>query len=394
VTEQCVYGAQSCMVCDASCKEAAGVASYCGDGAIDSTHGEQCDDHDAVTERCVYGSSSCIVCDAACKTTAGATSYCGDGVVDGANGEQCDDHNAQTERCPYGQTSCTVCDANCRYSPGATSYCGDGIVEAGNGEQCDDAGDMRCSSCKQACDTVFISYEVSGDFQLTDTSGGLGDGTWPQNGATLIVALPAGRSGPVPGAAGIVYVSAPLAFSQTIFFGGTTSIATHTLVSAGTASNRCPLNAGSLGDDGHLTWDVLGTGEWVGCPYRGLHGTSGWTPAQQQVASAHGPGCLEYASSGSITCNGPLCDAAGLLQGPNTVREQWDQPSPTAVFSDGFAKVEMRGLGTPAPGTGRPIDKVEMPDRTSGRSWIAFDGVETSRVCAWKPAHCPAPGAQ
>ena len=48
--------------------------------------------------------TSCMVCNMACKTVAGATSFCGDGMVDATNAEICDDRNA----------TCGTCNNTCK----------------------------------------------------------------------------------------------------------------------------------------------------------------------------------------------------------------------------------------------------------------------------------------
>jgi cysteine-rich repeat protein len=495
VTESCDYGAESCSVCDASCKTVSGATSRCGDGKLSMSTDEQCDDGNTVTEPCSYGANSCSVCNASCHSVAGATLYCGDMHIDAANGEQCDDGNADigdgcdavchveplascgnssielgetcddgdknnldgcnaackketgwncptagarctsicgdtllvgtevcddgntvdsdycsnncliahrcgdstvqasaseqcddgntsTETCAYGQTSCTVCNGTCKTQAGTTSYCGDGVVDTARGEECDVTGDMRCVSCKIVCDTIYITYGTTGSFQITDTTASLGNGTHPQSGGTVVMALAAGPTGPINGAAAVVYFRAPVQATTTINFGGTTTVTTNVVGTAGTPSNRCPLNTGTLG-----TQQV----PWAACPYLGSHGTTDWTPAEQQVAAGAGAGCLAYTSQGTIQCSGPLCGAVGLQSGSNPVNDSWDQPMATFEFQNAYANVRSRALGGPA---GGPGDKVEIPNNAGGRTWSNFDGVETARSCGLKPASCPPPGAQ
>lgn len=415
VTESCAYGAQSCSVCDASCQLVAGATSYCGDTVIDSAHGEQCDDggaavgdgcdaecHVEATATCGdavldageecddHNTNNLDGCNAACKKEAGwncntvgspCTSICGDGRKVGS--EACDDGNTTTEACAYGQTSCTVCNASCQNQAGAVSYCGDGVVQAGNGEECDAANDQRCAACDVVCDTVFITYATTGSFQVTGTTLGAGDGTFPQSGGTVIAALPAGPTGPIAGTAGVVYVRAPVNFSKNISLISTT-VTTSLVGVAGSASNRCLVNSGTLNSSTReLAWDT--------CPYLGSHGTSNWTPAQQQVSAGAGPGCAPYNSTGTINCSGSNCATVGLNSGDNAVNDTWDQPMATYEFGVNYTTLKSRAKGAPGDGPG---DKIEIPNTTNGRTWVNFDGTETARSCGFKPNSCPTPGAQ
>jgi hypothetical protein len=101
------------------------VTHVCGDGTTDSQ--EECDDGNTVTEDCIYGEESCTVCAADCTLQGGATSFCGDGITDPEEG--CDDGNAVTEACDYGLEECTVCAADCTLQDGVAHVCGDGTTD-------------------------------------------------------------------------------------------------------------------------------------------------------------------------------------------------------------------------------------------------------------------------
>ncbi len=411
VTETCAYGAKSCTVCSATCQNTPGVTSYCGDGVVDAANQEQCDDGNAVTESCAHGAKSCTVCSATCQNTPGATSYCGDGIVDKGRGEACDDGNSATEPCPYGSQGCTVCTGSCVNGAGATSFCGDGVVDKANGEECEPASDMRCSptTCKPSCDTIYIAYSTKGNVQLTGTQLALGDGTFPQTDGTLVVGVPAGPTGPVPGPAGVTYLRYPMSFNQHIStFGSVADISTRVVGTSsvcsgaspgicvpGTASNRCLLHAATLtlnAASGSFP-NVVVPGL---CPYGPNHGTNAWTPDNQQIARGAGPGCLEYSSQGTITCANTgavgLCSMAGLAVGTTQVNDQWDQPGPTVEFSADFKSIRMYALGL-SNGDGNPADKFEVAERIVARTWLNLEGTETSRSCEMKPTNCPTPGA-
>lgn len=174
VTESCPYGQDSCTVCDATCHDAAGATSYCGDTTTDAAAGEACDDGNGVTEACDYGDDGCTVCDDTCREAAGATSYCGDARTDVGAGETCDDGNTVTEVCAYGMASCTVCSSTCQMVAGAVSQCGDGMKNP-PAETCDDGntttevctyGAASCTVCNGACQSVAGETSRCGDTTL------------------------------------------------------------------------------------------------------------------------------------------------------------------------------------------------------------------------------------
>jgi cysteine-rich repeat protein len=86
-------------------------SSACGNGKIQPSKGEVCDDGNNVS-----GDG----CSADCRSL----EICGNGTVDAAAGEQCD---------TSGQTA--TCNADC-----TVAFCGDGKVNSSRGESCDTAG--------------------------------------------------------------------------------------------------------------------------------------------------------------------------------------------------------------------------------------------------------------
>ncbi|MFH2005677.1 MAG: DUF4215 domain-containing protein [bacterium] len=112
---------------------------YCGDGTVDSMHGEECDDG---TNDGSYGS-----CSSDCSAHA---SYCGDGDVDPSNGEECDDG--------VNDGSYGGCSSDCSaFAP----YCGDGDVDTSDGEECDDGNNTDGDGCSANCENE--SNPVCGD---------------------------------------------------------------------------------------------------------------------------------------------------------------------------------------------------------------------------------------
>ncbi len=117
-------------VCTTDCTP----APTCGDGVVEASFGEQCDDG---TNLATYGVKNSMVCGPGCKWAP----YCGDGTVQNPP-EQCDNGaNDQPAATAYGPGICT--DA-CSVAP----FCGDGVVETQFGEECD--GPPNCSpTCKK-----------------------------------------------------------------------------------------------------------------------------------------------------------------------------------------------------------------------------------------------------
>ena len=93
-------------------------APRCGDGTIDSSLGEDCDD---------AGESAS--CDLDCTLAA-----CGDGTLNVTSGEDCDE----------GETA--LCDLDC-----TLTQCGDGTLNLIAGEECDDPEDPE--NCLEDCTT-------------------------------------------------------------------------------------------------------------------------------------------------------------------------------------------------------------------------------------------------
>jgi uncharacterized protein (TIGR03382 family) len=134
--EQCDDGPTGSLDCTPSC-----TASVCGDGYVNVIAGEQCDGGPA--------------CDAWCQVTS-----CGNGVVDA--GEDCDDGNHATG---------DGCSATCHVEAGYTcvdaaglpaacrTTCGDGII-AGS-EACDDGNTRDGDGCSAACD-IEVGWTCNG----------------------------------------------------------------------------------------------------------------------------------------------------------------------------------------------------------------------------------------
>lgn len=106
------------------------VAPFCGDGNIDTSVGEQCDDGNTVSgDGC---SASCLL------------EVCGNNVIE--PGEECDDGNT---------SSGDGCSASC-----TIEGCGNGILEPG--EECDDGNTVDGDGCSSTCEIENEPPDCSG----------------------------------------------------------------------------------------------------------------------------------------------------------------------------------------------------------------------------------------
>jgi fibro-slime domain-containing protein len=127
--EQCDLGAANNTGLYGACNPDCTLGPRCGDGAVQTDAGEQCDDGINLT---TYGSG----CAPGCKIAP----FCGDGTVQAP--EQCDDGvNAGN----YGG-----CAPGCRYG----DRCGDGVLQEEAGEQCDRGPLNGASDCRVDCKFV------------------------------------------------------------------------------------------------------------------------------------------------------------------------------------------------------------------------------------------------
>lgn len=134
------------------------IAPACGDGEIDTSIGETCDDGNALTEDCDYAAESCVVCTSDCTEGAGGLRFCTDGLHEPAF-EDCDDGN---------EDDVDLCTNAC-----LPAVCGDGILQPG--ESCDDGNPVDGDGCDTrcrvtTCDGVEIFPDVAPPEVLTVTN--------------------------------------------------------------------------------------------------------------------------------------------------------------------------------------------------------------------------------
>ena len=104
----------------------------CGDGIVNGS--EDCDDGDKNADD-AYGG---------CTTSYTFGPFCGDGILDTAHGEECDN---TVNLSVYGQSQAEGCGPGCRKVP----FCGDGNVDSLYGEECDNGSDQTSTLCDTDC---------------------------------------------------------------------------------------------------------------------------------------------------------------------------------------------------------------------------------------------------
>lgn len=120
---------------------------YCGDGIIQWSEGETCDDGNKINNDSCF--NTCII-------NPGYVGVCGNNIIDKSNGEECDlgASNGQA-----GQ----VCTNQCKIVDGSQNICGNGIIEPLNNEQCDLGSSNgvlcpntygQCYYCSEKCEVL------------------------------------------------------------------------------------------------------------------------------------------------------------------------------------------------------------------------------------------------
>jgi hypothetical protein len=146
----------------------------CGDGILDSDMGEECDDGAAMpTDTCQD-----------CELPFALVTFCGDGIVDPLTGEECDDGAANGDDTDGCRDDCTI------------PSCGDGVHDSDMGEECDDGAngddtdgcrdDCTSPSCGDGVHDSDMGEECDDGANGDDTDGCRDDCTIPSCGDGIV----------------------------------------------------------------------------------------------------------------------------------------------------------------------------------------------------------------
>ncbi|MDH5716307.1 MAG: DUF4215 domain-containing protein [Spirochaetia bacterium] len=125
--ESCDDSGTQTSTCEVNCQ-----APTCGDGILNVSASEQCEDGNTV-----IGDG----CDASCLIE--IPEFCGNGTVN--TGEACDSSGTQT----------STCEVNC-----TSPNCGDGILNAIAGEQCEDGNTTANDGCSSTCQLEYCGDNI------------------------------------------------------------------------------------------------------------------------------------------------------------------------------------------------------------------------------------------
>jgi hypothetical protein len=212
-----------------------------------------------------------------------------------------------------------------------------------------DGGPGECGN------SVLLTYALNGTFEITDTTAGIGDTERPITPGEITLRVSADTEGTARTAI-IVALSYGQQFEITSF-----GIRTIANITSTAGPNVCGLAHGTL-EGNTLTWNRC-----TPSPNQGVDKNS-WTPNDP----AEGPGCLsDLRSSGSVHCEGPMCDIGGLVEGENPESNRYDLPLQAFVFSEDMSQFTM--------------SRTELPNVTPSRTWVSFTGTQKTSYLSAVP---------
>ena len=170
----------------------------------------------------------------------------------------------------------------------------------------------------------------------------------------------------------------PTKFTTSSF--GTTAT-TDIMTTAGTPTNLCPLNTGTLTGTTSRSRRVRTA--------RTTAATRGRRPIRTPPSITASNGVPEgHRDRNDHVQRRVLCGLAGLASGTTNVNDTWYQPENTATFNATFTTGHNGSTGQTTTcndsndtSTNPDDDYFEVPERVTGRSWLRTDGTRTAIPC-------------
>ena len=205
-------------------------------------------------------------------------------------------------------------------------------------------------------DSWLLTYELNGVFEITDTTGGLGNAERPLTTGSMVLRVPDNNGAPSDGWVHIIDFNHGEQFTVTAFGIETT---TDVMVQAG--PDPCGVTQGQRTGD-RITWS-----DCIANDQRGVDKNS-WTPDE----AASGVGCLNnYTTRGNVACEGLFCSTGGLEEGDNPQAEVYHQPIESFVFENNWESFTMT--------------RAEIPNRSPSRTWFTLSGELTNQELSNTP---------
>jgi len=339
------------------------------------------------------------------RLTSARAPFCGDGDVD--PGEECDDGNNDDG---------DGCASDCTAEMG-TPVCGNGILEGA--EICEVSDEVDCTSlgvfiggtahCNAWCNgwnvatctsppasTCTVEYDLDSTFQITNTFGGYGDKTNPnQQGLLVLEYRDDGNGNIIDGEVSMLHYWVLTDFTVDSLVTVKTKVHGFSPSCNGEvtpdwrsdadpgfparceyAGNTKAVATGVLNrNDGTITWDNCNATSdyWAGA-------NAAYTAAD----ISEGPGCITSVHSvGNVICTGAVCSAGNLREGNNPQFDIWAQPMINGypgVGTNGLtvsSDPQLTFLDTPTGASGG-FQSFNVPNNTSSRTWTSWTATRNS----------------
>ena len=220
----------------------------------------------------------------------------------------------------------------------------------------------------QDCEVWELEYSLTGSFEITGTTAGLGDATREVGPGRMVIRAQDVDGAPGSGKTSILEYSLSQNFSVTA---GGGEIITETEAQADGGDCGTALGSLSIEDvQAELVFEACDNGR----SKPDDENDNSWGPDDSQSGDV---GCLnDYQSTGNVECTAlqAVCGFGNLDNGDNPQDETWDQKLNSLVFSADLSSFEMAAV---------PVPNAE-PSSTS----LSLSGTLDSKKCVELPASC------